>query len=208
MPKISKSCVQCGATFSFYPARQRDADKRGIEIKFCSRACTAAARASGVIRSRNREGHEVACSICGAMTYRKQSKLQKNTLHFCSEPCRIKAQQIKLLDRSGENSGPRKKLRNGAEIPCVICGVISYRKKSYLERKMLTCGSRKCKSDYHRAQWGLPPCSDEERRRSGQRGLRPKRRTNFTAKQRIEWLDKTCKRCGSTQNLADRKSVV
>lgn len=200
MPKIGKTCVRCGASFEVWPSRIKWQEQRGIEIKFCSRECTAAARAEKLIRSRPREGEYVPCSTCGKQIYRKQFKLNKDTLHFCSQKCRVLALSEGRIDRKFEQANEKK--RTGRKFSCCICGSEKYRRISYFMRNVnKTCGKPECVSAYARSRWGLDPCPDSNRRKSGKRGLRPRRATNFTAKQRVEWMDAKCKRCGSDQNL-------
>lgn len=196
MAKIPKVCVRCGAKFSVYPARQRAQDARGIEIKFCSRACTDLARSEGKIGSRKREGKNVPCNICGTLTYRKQNKLRKQEFHFCSEPCRVEAQRKKLLDRSGVNSGKWMSL-NGGVVACAVCGAKRYKKKSLMREGNL-CSSRQCASDYRRSLWSLPPRQNNERKRGSSN---PERRTEFTAVQKRILMGPACIRCGTSRNL-------
>lgn len=199
MPKIIKTCVRCDASFSVYPSRVKWQEARGIEIKFCSKACTAAARAEGLIGSRPREGEEVPCSTCGKMIYLKQYKLNKDKLHFCSQRCRTKAISEGRVDRKFEQA--RVKKMTGVTFNCCICGKKKYQRKSYAARDVdKTCGSPVCFSAYARSKWGLDPCPDSHRRKSG-RKMSPKRNSNFTAKQRKAWLEKECARCGATENL-------
>lgn len=62
-----------------------------------------------------------------------------------------------------------------------------------------TCGDRLCVGAYSRSLWGLAPRDEETARKP--RGQRKARATNFTAKQRVEWMGEQCARCGSTDNL-------
>jgi len=201
LPKVLKTCVRCGVEFSIFPSRERWQAARGVEIKFCSRKCTAEARAAGEIGSRKREGGELPCSTCGAPVYLKQYKLKRDTLHFCSQGCRIKAISENRIDRKFDQVAEKK--RTGQSFSCCVCGKEKYQKASYIARGVnKTCGSRSCLSAYLRSLWSLPPCSDDERRKSGRRGPRPKRASNFTDKQRQNWLEDACARCGTSDNLA------
>lgn len=203
MPKIAMTCIRCGQGFSVWPSRLKWQEARGTEVKFCSQACTAAARSEGLIASRKREGEEVPCATCGKLVYMKQFKLKTNTLHFCSQKCRTKAISENRVDRKFEQASEKK--RTGKSFACRICGEKKYQRISYYNRNVnKTCGKSECVSAYARSRWGLPPCSANHRRRSAARGKlpQPKRASNFTAKQKAEWLACECARCGATENLA------
>lgn len=197
MAKIEKTCVKCGATFLIYPARQRDADKRGIEVKFCSRACTDKARRDGDIKGNPRRGRLVKCHSCGTETYKKQSRIRRDLLHFCSDRCRLKAISENQIDRKFDQASEKK--RTGIKFRCCICGREKYQRVSYHQRGVnKTCGNPKCVSAYARSLWNLPPFNEQTRKRPKS----PSRRaTNFTAKQRKEWLGETCEFCGAKDNL-------
>lgn len=200
VPKVRKTCVLCSASFEVWPSRIKWQEERGVEIKFCSPQCTAKARSEGLIGSRQREGKEVPCSTCGKSVYLKQYKLKRDALHFCSQKCRTKAISENRVDRKFEQASEKK--RTGRRFSCCVCGKEKYQRISYFNRDVnKTCGDPKCFSAYSRGRWGLPPCSDEERRKSGKGRARPKRLTNFTARQRIDWMEPKCGRCGTDQNL-------
>lgn len=197
MAKLSKTCIRCGAEFLIYPARQRDADNKGMEIKFCSRSCTDAARKEGIIKGNPRTGRMVVCTTCGKETYRKPKRLKRSALHFCSEACRIKAISANQVDRKFEQASEKK--RTGVRFQCRVCGSEKYQRKSYAARGVnKTCGSPKCVSAYSRSLWNLPPHDDATLRKPKNQS---RRRTNFTAKQRTQWLGDSCKNCGSSENL-------
>lgn len=196
MPKVQFTCETCGSVFSVFPAAIRYAIKRGSSIKFCSRACTDAGRSSGIIGTKKRGGEELTCAVCGKGFYRPQSRLRDGRTYLCSEPCRMKAHEAKQI-AMGQ---PRPHLKRGMVINCSVCGTSVYRKKSMIERRISqTCGNRECVSAYSRSLWGLPPLSEAQKRlRKG-----PSRRaTNFTARQRVEWMDTKCAKCGATENLS------
>jgi hypothetical protein len=199
MPKVTFTCERCSTEFAVFPAYIRYVESRGSRVKFCSRKCTDEARAAGLIGSRKRTGENVTCAICGTVHYRKPNRLRRNTLHFCSEPCRIEAIRQNLTDRKFDQASEKK--RTGSKFRCLICGTEKYQKRSYIARNVdKTCGKRSCISAYSRSLWGLPPRSDEERRikRSSPQKARE---TNFTGAQRAQWIDTSCTWCGSTENL-------
>lgn len=195
MPKVNFCCKQCGQDFSVFPAAVRNAEQRGSEIKFCSRNCTDAARSAKKIGTKKRRGAEVMCAVCGSVVYRSPDRLREGRVYTCSEACRVKAHEDRLIDRS--DSRPQR--LKGETIVCCICGDSVYRKKSMIERNISkTCGKATCLSAHHRALWGLPPLT--EMQKTYKKG--PSRRaTNFTAKQRAEWIGANCVRCGATENL-------
>jgi len=194
MPIIS-TCVHCGEAFSKPPALHRHAQRRGSEIKFCSRRCTDAARSAGTIGAKKRRGVTLTCEVCSSAFYRTQSASKRN-FRFCSEPCRQEAYRRGMIDRSG----PRPNRLLGEMIECMFCGAAVYRKRSMLDRNIgKTCGSPACVSAYGRSLWGLSP--REERRVRQPKHLRKYRRDNFSAAQRREWLGDRCTYCGTTENL-------
>lgn len=197
MGKIAKTCIRCGTGFEFYPARQRDAAKRGLEIKFCSRVCTSEARREGLIGSRKRAGVTRQCAMCGTDVYSKASKAKRSQKTFCSEACRIAAISANLIDRKFEQASEKK--RTGVRFQCCVCGTEKYQRISYYERGVSkTCGNLDCVSAYSRSLWNLPPRSPEQRKKP--KG--PSRRhSNFTAKQRKEWMGSACTQCGTSDNL-------
>lgn len=193
---VAITCLHCGQVFSRAPAFIRHAEKRGSAVKFCSRACTDAARSAGTIGTKKRRGVHLKCEVCDSDFYRPQSMIAAGKARFCSEPCRQLAFRRKLIDRTG----PRPERLRGEDIDCVVCGNARYRKRSMLDRNIdKTCGDPVCVSAYGRGLWGLSPRDPETARQP--RGQRKQRRTNFTAKQRREWLGTSCARCGTTVNL-------
>jgi 5-methylcytosine-specific restriction endonuclease McrA len=133
----------------------------------------------------------------------KQFKLKRDKLHFCSEKCRTKAISENRVDRKFEQAS--KKKRTGKSFACRICGEKKYQRISYYNRNVnKTCGKSECVSAYARSRWGLAPCPANHRRRAGVRRKlpKPKRASNFTAKQKADWLGCKCARCGATENLA------
>lgn len=195
MPKVDFVCEMCGEAFQRWPSAVADAEKRGRSIRFCSRACHGAAKTAGLAEGKKRRGKEVTCSVCGTKVYRSPKRIREGRVYLCSEPCRIKAHEAGLIDRSG----PRPNMKRGDVVDCRICGKPTYRKKSMIDRRIhMTCGDPKCVSAYGRSLWGLPPLTPEQAKyKKG-----PARRaTNFTAAQRIQFLGSECARCGSTENL-------
>lgn len=195
MPKVEFKCLQCGSLFYRYPSAIRDAERRGSTPKFCSRKCIGLARSAGLIGAKKRHGTTISCAICGTDVYRQPKRIKPNRIYTCSEACRIEAHEQKLIDRTGE----RPILRRGQFISCKICGNRVYRKKSMIERRIrMTCGDPSCVSAYSRSLWGLPPWTEEQKRRH--KGT-ARRLTNFTAAQRVEWLGNRCVKCGTVDNL-------
>jgi len=165
--------------------------------KFCSRECTDKGRSLGIIGTKKRRGAYLKCEICGSPFYRKPYMVKKGKRRFCSEACRLRAHELKLVDRTQ----PRPNRLLGREITCIVCGQTTYRKKSMISRNIdKTCGSQECISAYGRSLWGLQPHEDARVRLS-----RPRRKyrgkANFTPLQRKAWIDDHCARCGSTKNL-------
>jgi hypothetical protein len=190
MPKVQLTCLVCATSFSRFPSMVRSGPS------FCSRACTGKGKTLGLAGTKKRRGETLSCEVCGTAFYRGQSSIKKGRRRFCSEGCRIKAYEAKLIDRTGER--PNRKL--GKTVTCSICQTPIYRKKSMISRNIdKTCGSLTCISSYARGLWGLPARHAELI--SLPKHKRKARPTNFTAKQRVEWLDKSCARCGTTQNL-------
>ncbi len=195
MPKVSLTCAHCSNEFTVFPAALRHAERRGTPVQFCSRACLGAARSAGAVKAKTRRGTVVTCAVCASSTYRSPKRLKEGRTYLCSEACRLTAHAEKLIDRTQ----PRPNRMLGMEVECCVCRAIVYRKKSMIERNVdKTCGSPDCMSTYSRSLWGLPPYSEEQRKiRKG-----PSRRSsNFDRKQRREWLETECVRCGSTENL-------
>lgn len=194
---ILTTCNHCSKVFSKAPSYHREAARRGTEVKFCSRACTDAARSAGTIGTKKRRGENLKCEVCGGDFYRPPSMVAAGKARFCSEACRLEAHRRKLVDRTG----PRPGRKNGEEIACTVCGETRYRKKSLLERGIdKTCGKQACISTFSRGLWGLGPQDPVllERPIHQRKMLRP---TNFTQAQRREWIGTHCVWCGATENL-------
>lgn len=197
MSKIYTTCVNCGSQFYRSPSFHTNAIKRGSEVKFCSRACTDEARSKKLIGTKLRRGKQLTCEICSTEFYRPASMINDGKCRFCSEPCRLEAHKRRLVDRSQ----PRPNRKVGETISCLICGKDTYRKQSMIDRNInKTCGDIACISAYSRSLWRLPPRTPAEL--SKPRPKRKYRTNNFTAKQRKDWLDSKCARCGATENLA------
>lgn len=197
MSKIYTLCVNCGKEFYRAPAFHRHAESRGSSIKFCSRKCTDAARSKSIIGTKITRGKELVCEICRSSFYRPLSMIAAGKSRFCSEPCRLKAHELKLIDRTQ----PRPQNLKGYAIQCVICGDSVYRKKSMIVRNInKTCGKIACVSAYSRSLWKLPPRDKETIEKP--RAQRKYRKNNFTAKQRADWIDTKCAYCGSEFNLS------
>ena len=194
MPKVDLVCDACHTGFAVWPSFIANAERRGSKVRFCSVACSAAGRRAGIVASRGKTGQFKACEVCRNDFWVKASKANRR---FCSEACRQEAfrQGIARADR-GE---PRPIRLRGADISCKFCGEVVYRKASMIARNIaITCGKRECVSAHGRALWGLGPQAPEL---IGVRGPR-RRKTNFTAMQRAQWLESQCVRCGSGSNLA------
>lgn len=183
MPKTVKRCLNCGA------------EVKGKQAKaFCSNACVGEARTKGLIGAKKRRGSVLTCEVCTTEFYRKPFHIKNGRHRFCSEECRLKAHELRMVDRTQ----PRPKRLKGKTIACVFCGTMVYRKKSMLERNIgKTCGDPACVSAYGRSLWGLSPRKELL--------TRPKRKyrsgANFTAMQIREWLADRCAFCGTTDNL-------
>lgn len=183
MPRTPKKCLNCGAQV------------KGKQAKaFCSNACVGEARTKGLIGAKKRRGETLTCEVCDTEFYRKPYHLKKGRRRFCSEACRLRAHQLRMVDRTQL----RPKRLRGKTIACMFCGSTIYRKKSMLERNIgKTCGSVECVSAYGRSLWGLAPREELL--------TRPKRKyragANFNAQKLRDWLDDKCARCGTTENL-------
>lgn len=196
VPKVVLACQNCGESFERFPADIRHSIARGTTIKFCSRACTDAARSKGLIGTKKIRGKSLVCEVCDGTFYRKPSMIKNGKSRFCSEPCRIVAYERGMIDRTA----PRPNRKRGRSIACVSCGDVVYRKQSLLDRNVAkTCGAASCVSAYGRGLWGLAPRSPETV--ALPRSRRKQRPTNFSPKQRREWLGAECVRCGTTENL-------
>lgn len=196
MPKVNFTCRMCSKEFQVFPAQVRYAERRGTPIQFCSQACLGAARTAGLVGAKRRRGQTLTCEVCDNSFYRQASMIEAGKSRFCSEPCRIKAHEMKLVDRTG----PRPNRNMGAKIACMFCGELTYRKRSMIERNIAkTCGKTECISAYGRHLWGLAPRDPETIALP-----RPKRKiraTNFSPLQRKAWLEPKCAYCRTTQNL-------
>ena len=196
VPKVIATCQNCGKSFQRYASAYRFAKSRGTAVKFCSRACVGAARSAGTIEAKKKRGDTFSCEVCGTAFYRKASMIKKGKHRFCSEPCRLRAHELRLVDRTQ----PRPQNLRGEMITCLICGKSVYRKKSMIIRNVKkTCGDPVCMSAYGRSLWGLAP-------RDREKFLLPKpkrkvRATNFSSMQRSRWIGTECARCGTTENL-------
>ena len=193
MAKISTICINCNVEFFRFPAFHRHAEKRGSVIKCCSKICTNQAISKGLIICKPRKGVNLVCEVCNSDFYRSQYYVNEGKSRFCSEPCRIKAHEQNLIDRTGLR--PNRNL--GETIKCMFCNESVYRKKSMIERNInKTCGKTECMSAYLRSLWDLPPKPA---------GSLPKKKTqrinNFTAAQRKRMLKTSCEFCGSIKNL-------
>lgn len=197
MTKICTVCVNCSIAFYRFKSYHNQAALRGSEIKFCSTKCHGEAVSKGLTpQSKPRKGADLICEVCTSSFYRSQHYLDAGKCRFCSEPCRIKAHEQKLIDRTGQR--PERLL--GAEIKCLVCSETVYRKKSMIDRNInKTCGKQYCVSTYSRSLWKLEPRDKELVAKP--RAVRKRRLFNFTAKQRVEWMTSNCKTCGTTENL-------
>lgn len=197
MPKISTVCQNCGITFEKFPAFHRFAESRGTTVKFCSRACTDKARSKKIIGTKIRRGDDLICEVCSTPFYRKPFMVKKSKSRFCSEPCRLRAHELRMVDRTA----PRPQNLRGSKISCMFCERVIYRKKSMLVRNIgKTCGDPVCVSAYGRSLWGLSPHDPESfklpRARRRYRGT-----ANFNALQRKTWINDKCAWCETTENL-------
>lgn len=144
-------------------------------------------------------GGDVQCQTCGKLFYKKRSRIERDKLHFCSEPCRVSAISANVIDRKFEQAAIKK--RTGSSLQCVVCGQDYYRRASYVARGInKTCGSIQCMSAYGRSLYGFEPLS-EDQRYIRKHNPRKHRGTYFTGKQRAEWIDIQCAECGATENL-------
>jgi hypothetical protein len=145
-------------------------------------------------------GSDVVCTTCGGTFYKKRSRVLRDKLHFCSETCRTQAISANVIDRKFAQAALKK--RTGETFLCCICGEPKYQKRSYIARDVnKTCGKPSCVSAYSRSLWGLPPRSESERIMKRLRPMKA-RATNFTASQRVAWLDDKCAHCGVRENLS------
>lgn len=197
MPKLQFTCKQCDQPFEVWPAFVRHAEKRGSAVQFCSKACLGKARSAGKVPAKRRTGQSFVCEICSTPFYRSASYIAERAPRFCSEPCRVEGLKSGLVDKTL----PRPGALRGETITCQICGTARYRKKSMIERNIdKTGGKPACVSAYSRSLWGLEPRPAEVV--ALPRPKRKVRRTNFSAAQRMAWLDTKCARCGVTSNLS------
>lgn len=196
MTKVCTTCINCGVDFYRFNSYHNQAVLRGSEVKCCSRKCQGEAQTKDLITCKPRLGKNLACEICATKFYRKQSMISYGKSRFCSEPCRLKAHENNLIDRTA----PRPNRKIGAEITCVICHAQVYRKKSLIDKNVnKTCGKRFCISAYGRSLWNLEPRDKDLVAK--QKPQRKYRVHNFTAKQRAGWIDTQCGFCGTTLNL-------
>lgn len=192
MAMVSQTCLNCGKTFQTVRP----------EAKFCSNLCVGGAKSKGLIGTKKRRGKTLTCEICGKDFYRKPYHVKAGRNRFCSEACRKRAWATEQVQVN--RASRRQKLRKGKTIACMFCGQMIYRKKSMLERNIgKTCGHPICVSSYGRSLWGLNPVDPEllESPRNKRKQIY-RRDNNFTAAQRLAWIDTKCSRCGSTKNLA------
>lgn len=198
MPKVSITCQQCQQVFERYPAFIRHAQNRGSEIKFCSRACTDAARSAGIIGTKRRRGETLTCEVCQASFYRKPSAVALGRCRFCSKACQIAADKTGIMNRSYERPAGKR----GKTITCQACGTTVYRKLSELTRNVgKTCGAATCMSAYGRSLWGLAPVCEELAKQPRAARKANRQGMNFTSAQRAAWIGTECARCGTTDNL-------
>jgi HNH endonuclease len=197
VPKISTICQNCGKTFEKWPAAFRYAESQGTTIKFCSHACIGEARTKGMIGAKKRRGETLTCEVCNSLFYRPQSMIAEGKSRFCSEPCRLRAHELRMIDRTH----PRPQNMRGNGINCFHCGKLVYRKKSELIRNVgKTCGDTICVSAYGRSLWGLAP-HDPESFRLPRARRRYRGKSNFSSMQRATWIDDKCAWCSTTDNL-------
>lgn len=196
MTKICTTCINCGIDFFRFKSYHNQAAMRGSEVKCCSTKCLGESRTKGLVISKPIRGEHFKCEICATDFYRPQSAIAAGKFRFCSEPCRLKAHDEKLIDRTG----PRPNRKLGAQITCIICSETVYRKKSMIDRNInKTCGKQFCISSYSRSLWNLLPRDKDLVAKP--KSQRKQRSYNFTAKQRAELIGKTCAFCGTTLNL-------
>lgn len=197
MQMIATVCLNCGKTFEKSISVHKSAASEGRTVKFCSRACVDKGRSKKLIGTKIRRGVDLICEVCSTPFYRKPWMVKKGKSRFCSEPCRLRAHELRMIDKTQ----PRPQNLRGSKITCMFCEKIIYRKKSMLVRNIgKTCGDPVCVSAYGRSLWGLTPFDPESfkmpRARRRYRGL-----ANFNALQRETWIDDKCKWCEMTKNL-------
>lgn len=197
MPKISTVCLNCGKMFEKFPAFHRYAESQGTTVKFCSRACIGEARTKGLITAKTRRGADLICEVCSAPFYRKPYMVKKGKSRFCSEPCRLRAHELCMIDKTQ----PRPQNLRGRQVNCLICDKSLYRKKSLLARNIgKTCGDPVCVSAYGRSLWGLAP-HDPESFKLPRSKRRYRGSSNFNALQRKTWISDKCLWCEAIENL-------
>lgn len=197
MPKIATVCQNCGITFEKFPAFHRFAASRGTTVKFCSRACTDEGRSKKIIGTKIRRGADLICEVCSNPFYRKPWMVKHGKSRFCSEPCRMRAHELRMVDQTA----PRPQNLRGSEITCMFCEKVIYRKKSMLVRNIgKTCGNPVCVSAYGRSLWGLAP-RDQEISRLPRAQRKYRGDANFTAIQRKSWIADRCAWCETDENL-------
>lgn len=154
---------------------------------------------------RKRTGLDYLCPICGKTFYRPASQIRRQKeILTCSFACRG------ILKTDGERRNCKQcgkefylgkaRAKRVAGLYCSnTCNGLAINKKTIIQ-----CAW--CKANLERAPWELRTkkrhfcnitCTHEWKRRYGtDRG-----RGAFTAKQKREWMEPCCRRCGSTKNL-------
>lgn len=161
---ISRSlqCSHCSAGFegSFHQAKHAKYESRRV---FCSAICRIADQRK---RSAKPPPERGPCGYCGKMFYSRTAK------QFCGMACYVKSPGFLVrlreqTDTAASRSARAAALRKGADIPCLECGKLFYKKRNL--RKSFC--SRVCYRSYLSKRFdrfianpenlALPQCYDE-----------------------------------------------
>lgn len=146
----------------------------------------------------------LVCTICGREYSRPLSEIEKGCTVACSTECRRKARM------------------RGSFATCSVCGKVFYQRRSQTKQGYANFCSRPCffHTRKKRSKFFCIVCGAEFERRPWQiakgytlvcsrncriiymRGEHPMLRVGlFTEKQKREWRDDHCARCGATEDL-------
>lgn len=139
-----------------------------------------------------KNGRMFKCETCSGDFYRPASYIATHqNIRFCSGVCHKKAIENGLF-KPGDRREDRPNRQLGKVLNCIVCGKEHYRKASEIRNGVNKTCSVECRS-----KW----LTGEQNHFFGQFKGIPPRPPQWTPKQRAEWLDSKCARCGATEKL-------
>lgn len=149
-----------------------------------------------------RKGKEFNCRQCGKLFYRGPAQITNGSIHHCSMACLGKSMmgsQAKMFGFGGRrhSEATKQKIsesRKGKNLKNQTA--LGYKHTKEARQKIREASIRLWRESRDKMLQALPRGEDNCMYRGNNRYLR-----EFTPLQKREWKDKTCKWCGTTENL-------